>query len=822
MNFPRYIFWVGVTIVLCCGCGSAERATKASKGTKGSDKAKAAQRERGVSAVPPTFATIPWKIYTPEPGFFVLVDGVEARDESGAKLTTPCEVGLLEGSHALTLVRPKYQDYTEEINVYNEDEFKANPTFEPFTAPAGYNASRFANAAVGEPLALETLNTGGRVFDPFLADGGRTLYFAGERKEGKAVYVARRPTPFDEFGEPELIIASRGADLPASPSVTADGLWLSYTIVDRARLVGIEKVGETFTIKKELRVSQAEDEVWRSAQLSGDGLSVLCMQERKGKWGTYHLERDGVEAPFKGNWKLKSVDGRHPCLTSDGLRQFFFKEAELFRTTRRDPSSAWSEPESVVALELKNFRHDKAYRQFHVSDDEQWMAYTDEPAHGGNLYMVRLSDGPRWGYVPRGKPVEQVEVKVAIDGEPEMEAPTEFAAMPEKMPGKKGLQPLPYLSFRSKLNPLLARGAFNDAESLLATAKADTELTADADILDWDADLVRLLKEFRADIDKGLQQLKPDDTIRFGLVTLKFVKFEGDTVTGKSGDKEITKKLSELQGGDVVALAERGGDKSSEIFNLRAGAFLSVAPKITATTVAARLNRGGAAGREFLDRLARRKLRVVQREFERENIAEGLKLVDQLVAEAPRSATTTEAVRLREGLFTRLEWRPVGGRKWDMTTPGEYIAGEPAGRADSSFLVSPHEYGNFHLSLEWKTVGGAASQGGVYFRYKTGVELRGNSYKLHVGNDAGGPSDQYSTGALLGVMSAKARAVKPEGEWNTLVMRVIGDKLTATINGIEVQNTTLSNPKIGQTGYVCLDGEYIGITYRKVLLYELK
>jgi len=48
--------------------------------------------------------------------------------------------------------------------------------------------------------------------------------------------------------------------------------------------------------------------------------------------------------------------------------------------------------------------------------------------------------------------------------------------------------------------------------------------------------------------------------------------------------------------------------------------------------------------------------------------------------------------------------------------------------------------------------------------------------------------------------------VRPTGEWNTLTLRVEQDRVQATVNGIAVLDTPVSDPNIGPAGYVCLDG----------------
>jgi hypothetical protein len=65
------------------------------------------------------------------------------------------------------------------------------------------------------------------------------------------------------------------------------------------------------------------------------------------------------------------------------------------------------------------------------------------------------------------------------------------------------------------------------------------------------------------------------------------------------------------------------------------------------------------------------------------------------------------------------------------------------------------------LTLDWKTSRDTA-QGGVYFRYKRGGELRKNAFKVHVASDFGirNNPDRYSTGSLFGIKGPRANQVK--------------------------------------------------------------
>jgi len=179
------------------------------------------------------------------------------------------------------------------------------------------------------------------------------------------------------------------------------------------------------------------------------------------------------------------------------------------------------------------------------------------------------------------------------------------------------------------------------------------------------------------------------------------------------------------------------------------------------------------------------------------------------------SHTALQVEKLKQSLFTLTDWRQVGGRKWEINSKGMYAANST--RSPNSYLISPSQFDNFQLSLEWKTVG-RTGQGGVFFRYDGKDEIRNNAYKIQLSNDFGVLPDQFSTGALFSVEAPEVNAVKSNDEWNQLQLTVKKERVIVKINGTEVLNTNASSETIPLRGHVVLDGVVGGITYRKILL----
>jgi hypothetical protein len=312
--------------------------------------------------------------------------------------------------------------------------------------------------------------------------------------------------------------------------------------------------------------------------------------------------------------------------------------------------------------------------------------------------------------------------------------------------------------------------------------------------------------------------LPPGTPVGIRNAKLMFTRFADDVLHGTVNGKDSQKNITEMTPTDLIALVENTLERNNPDVQLRMAIFLHYDPAAVQRSALTRLERAGTAGSEFRERLAQRKLHVAQQEFARENIAAGLALVRELVAATPDSPAAKEAAQLEENLYTQAVWNPSGRRRWETPAAGEYAANST--RAPDSYLLSPRQYENFELRLEWKT-SGATGQGGVFFRYPGSGNPYQNAFKIQLANDIGIPADAHSTGSLFARQAPKENAVLKEGEWITLLVRVVGPQVEAVINGKPVLSTRAAEAEIPMKGYVALDGVTGGITYRRVLLVEL-
>jgi hypothetical protein len=766
-------------------------------------------------------------VLTNPPGFMVLVDGELARDEQGQLLKTPCVIGIPKGDRVLMIVQEKFRDQSEKISVTQSQKFEFSGVYQPFAEATGFFASPLSLPEIGEPVELAAVNAGGPGWDPWISSDGLSLWFAGQKVDGKGVYVSRRKALFEEFGAPELVI--RHSERPGSPSATADGLIVSYSLPAKGQVRSLARndAGLPFKAGPILRTTELDDDVWPSSQILGNGKTLFFTMIRKDRLTGRVVQRKTLRKSFEGTAGTARLLGGHPRFAADGLRQFWIEGKRLMRARRADLDSTFAEPESIVEFQNEVFTPQDNFRQYWVSEDEQWLYFGDDPQGPGRLFVARVSNGPRWGYAPIGKALEvphSEEPAATLPGlgtlaKDEERAPEEIVATPPVDPRAISL---PYAMFHEEFEKRIHEADYSGATGLLATAFKDPELTSAQEPLTWDQQELTRIIAFHERVEDAFRQMKPGDLIKSGASQIEFESFELGVVAGKTkgNGKPVNKPIAEFAPTDLVGVVDKRVDRQDAAAQIEIATFLLHSPKVSAPALQSRLDRAGERGKELAERASARTLYLIEQEIARNNIGVAIDRINKLVAAAPKSRSSQQARDLSQSLYTRISWTKVGNQAWESPTAGEFITAGT--KSPGAILVAPDEYRNFLLELEWKTAG-ETSQGGVYFHYNDRGNLRKNAYKIHLIGDFAQRQqpDKFSTGSLFGSQAPQSNPVKPNGDWNTLSLRVEEDRVRVKINGVDVLESHLESKDVPARGLVCLDGEFTGISYRKVLLYEL-
>lgn len=805
-----------VLSALFSGGGDEEKGAADGAGVAASDQpdtAGAAATKDQPRLPPPQFVTGILRVYTEEPGFGVLIDGNPVLDAEGTPVVTPCAVTVEQGSRSVIVHREGWFDTAEQIDVGVDSEVSVYPTEDSAGVGSDYLKAPHREAKVGEPIPLESLNSQLAEFDPFITPDGLSIWFAGDRPDGRGIFVATRPSPWHDFDAPEMVQTS--ADMPGSPSVTSDGLSVAYAVPEKARLLSMTRDNplSQFENWQPLVRHESLKPNWLSSQLLGNGKRLYWVEENRGELKTYAAKRESIYDEFGKPYVVK-MPGMHPRMSQDGLRQYEFDGRTLKRYRRLSTSKRFT-PDGVVAeLTLDSFQSARKFRQFAVSGDEQWLFYCDDPDGEADLYMVRLSKAPRWGVAPVGKQIaEKVEIAAVEMKEPEEPEPD----VPEEKPVDPRSLPLPYEAHWKGFSELVSLRQYDAAAGLLVNAKTNPALESFAEALRWDDEDLKSIRSFWTTLEDGLQQIEPGTSLRIGTRRSDFVAVESGELVTKRGDQEVRRPIAEFDSTELSSLFDVVFEKDDADAAFRFFVLLSYDAEAVAATRERRMQQAGAQADSFQEQLVQRQLRLSRGELDRANFAEGVRLLKNAKLLAGETAAAIEVQQLEEELYSYIKWQQRGPRQWRISD-NEFAA--DGQRSNGSLLVSELKYENFQLSLEWKTLDLPTAQGGIYFRYDGGRDLSNGAFKIHLANDAGGPADQYSTGALFTDTPPDENVTKPAGEWNSLEMAVRGEIVEVTINGRQIL-TASAQGDLPKRGLIALDGVNGGITYRKVLISEL-
>ena len=190
-----------------------------------------------------------------------------------------------------------------------------------------------------------------------------------------------------------------------------------------------------------------------------------------------------------------------------------------------------------------------------------------------------------------------------------------------------------------------------------------------------------------------------------------------------------------------------------------------------------------------------------------------------LAIKAPVSDLKKKPVKLFNGKDLT-GWKINGTEKW-YAEKGELIC-ESGPDKEYGYLTTDKFYKNFDLSLQFKQE--ANGNSGVFFRSTVeGTKISGWQVEVAPPNhDTGGVYESYGREWLVKIPDEKEGFLKM-GEWNTLRIRVVGDKVQTFLNGHAMVD--FDDAKIGAAnGSIALQihsGGGIKVRWKDIMIEEL-
>ena len=167
-------------------------------------------------------------------------------------------------------------------------------------------------------------------------------------------------------------------------------------------------------------------------------------------------------------------------------------------------------------------------------------------------------------------------------------------------------------------------------------------------------------------------------------------------------------------------------------------------------------------------------------------------------------------------------WETYGTEKWYVDKEGNLVC-ESGPDKQYGYLATREYYDDFDLTLEFKQLSNGNS--GVFFRSFVEPPVKVHGWQCEVapkGHDTAGIYESYGRGWLVQIPDEKESILK-EGDWNTLRLKVQGDRVQTWLNGEEMVDIT--DAKIGAAqGRIALqihDGGGIKVLWRNLRLTTL-
>lgn len=120
-------------------------------------------------------------------------------------------------------------------------------------------------------------------------------------------------------------------------------------------------------------------------------------------------------------------------------------------------------------------------------------------------------------------------------------------------------------------------------------------------------------------------------------------------------------------------------------------------------------------------------------------------------------------------------------------------------RRHGGFMHTAKDYADFVFRFEYKLSPGANN--GVGIRTPAGGWASMQGMEIQLLDDSARKFANYApaqfNGSIYGVIAAKRGHLKPPGEWNTMEIRAVGQKIRVTLNGTVITEADMS--KVGPT-----------------------
>ena len=160
---------------------------------------------------------------------------------------------------------------------------------------------------------------------------------------------------------------------------------------------------------------------------------------------------------------------------------------------------------------------------------------------------------------------------------------------------------------------------------------------------------------------------------------------------------------------------------------------------------------------------------------------------------------------------------------WQMAGPGEFVHDGNTVYAQGGmglYWYNAQDFKDFELELEWQ-VTDVSNNSGVFVRFPDPGDdpwvAVNEGYEIQICDT---PAPKHDTGSVYSFQAATHLPTKPQGEWNTYLIRVVGQQYTISINGELVNSYTGDRSEHGHIGLQNNDDDS-PVRYRNIRVTEI-
>jgi hypothetical protein len=161
---------------------------------------------------------------------------------------------------------------------------------------------------------------------------------------------------------------------------------------------------------------------------------------------------------------------------------------------------------------------------------------------------------------------------------------------------------------------------------------------------------------------------------------------------------------------------------------------------------------------------------------------------------------------------------PQGHNSWTVL-PGGVLKNTVGKGEHGTDLMTEQKYWNFTVRYEYMTPDNSNS--GFYLRGRHEIQI--------LGDHKSGEATQTCNGSIYNFKAPDKFVTKPAGEWQQAEVTIIGNKITATLNGVKIHNNVeCTRPtggeidgNVNEPGPILLQGDHGTVSFRNIQIKEL-